>query len=307
MPCRSGRPGRSPTKETRSGSPRHCVADGIRHLRPPSFQRACLARAPVTPARKPATRLAGDRQRPLRLSQRRCAVTASRRSSRERRVQGLHLGPQNHPRIAPRLDQPVGTPWAQSATSTLPDRVLWSLLLRSGEYDERFDAAFHDLLTWLTRDTEPYVHVAPLLGLDSDTAVIEIEPGVEIAKMTDQEVIACLTNGLISTSDAQGRSAHVPLRHAIRIREEWPIVVGVSAIDVDAGFQDAERNAARIEQLVHILRLLKDGAVGVVGTLSFVPIPYGVPSAFLRQPPFAWLSRQPLGRPSVPPGCDVSA
>jgi hypothetical protein len=98
--------------------------------------------------------------------------------------------------------------------------------LRRGAFDaDEFETGFEEVVESLAFETAPWVVIAPLSGLASDAIPIELEPGVEIVKMSDDEVIACLSTGLITGSGMAGFTS-VGHRLAIRLSEEWPAVVG---------------------------------------------------------------------------------
>jgi hypothetical protein len=176
-----------------------------------------------------------------------------------------------HPIIGTRLGKPVGTEFSRALLEEdrLPDRLLYPVL-RRGSFDAgEFDTAFEQLVESLTFEKTAWVVVAPLSGVASDATPIGLEPGVEIVRMSDDEVIACLSTGLITGVGSTG-FVSVANRIAIRLTEHWPAIVGNEEHDGAAADAHTCRSEL-VEAVVHVLRLLKNGEVSVPGTVMFSP------------------------------------
>ena len=176
-----------------------------------------------------------------------------------------------HPIIGPRIGKVVGTAFSRTIVQEegLPDRLVYRFL-RRGSFDAtEFDAGFEELVESLAFETAPWVVIAPLSGMAANATPIELEPGVEIVEMTDNEVIACLSTGLITGFGMTG-FVSVGNRIAIRLSERWPAVVGDGNDDDLRSATDAySRRVELVEAVVQVLRLLKDGEVSVPGTVAF--------------------------------------
>lgn len=174
-----------------------------------------------------------------------------------------------HPVIGARLGKLVGTTFHRGLLEEerLPDRLLYRFL-RRGSFDaDEFDIAFQELVESLTFETAAWIVIAPLSGVASDETPITLEPGVEITTLSDPEVIACLSTGLLTSFGGTG-ATFVTNRIGIRLTEQWPAIVGDDEHDEDATHAYARR-ADLVEAVVHVLRLLKDGEVSVPGTVAF--------------------------------------
>jgi len=173
-----------------------------------------------------------------------------------------------HPLIGTRLGKLVGTAFSRALLEEdrLPDRLLYPFVRRGCFDADAFDAAFKQLVESLTFETATWVVIAPLSGVASEATPIELEPGVEIIAMSDAEVIACLSTGLVTGFGSAGFTS-VTNRIAIRLTERWPAIVGD---DEHRAATDAHtRRTELVEGVVHVLRLLKDGDVSVPGTVAF--------------------------------------
>jgi hypothetical protein len=134
-----------------------------------------------------------------------------------------------HPVIGTRLGKLVGTAFSREllAADRLADWLVYRFLRRGSLEAAEFDAAFEQLLELLTSDAAAWVVIAPLSGVASDAAPIELEPGVEIIAMSDAEVIACLSTSLITGFGSAGFTS-MANRIAIRLTEQWPVIVATT-------------------------------------------------------------------------------
>lgn len=171
-----------------------------------------------------------------------------------------------HPVIGPRLDSAVAG-WSLDPGNVLG--LLVSAMLSEADdlSDDCFERVFPPFYAWLTREAEDVVVIAPLSGLDADDMPIALGPGVEIDRMSDAEVIACLTTRVIS-GFGSGTQTYVDPRLAIRIRERHPVGEGFLSADPLSG------RIEPIEAVVNALRILKAGKVHVPGFVDMPAAPY---------------------------------
>jgi hypothetical protein len=178
-----------------------------------------------------------------------------------------------HPIIKDRVDTLVGGPFSTLTTEAeqVPERVMWALAPTPGGLtDASFDAAFTEVYRWLTKDSEEYLVVAPLVGVELDGRV-ELGGGVEIDRMTGDEVAACLT-GQVLERFGSPESAWVRSRAALRIRESFPIIVGDERPEATGIVEEAWlRWSVSIEDAIHEMRLFKPGQVWTRGAVYFTP------------------------------------
>jgi hypothetical protein len=179
-------------------------------------------------------------------------------------VAALH----DHPVIKDRLGKPVGT--ALGATVLAPELVpgrLFSMMDRPEDFDE----AFVRLYGWLLRERDAYVLVAPLPRLALEEGPVELEPSIELAVMTSNEMVAALTHGLIQ---GVGRSERISVSPdaALHVREAFPIRVGVQ---LEAAREDTEeiyeRWNALIDDALLALQLYKPGPMPTLGAIYLSP------------------------------------
>jgi len=131
---------------------------------------------------------------------------------------------------SPQVDTLVGTALSaeRQEVDKLADRILWDLARRAEglRFDsDAFDESFERLIADLERTEYELPISAPLPGVKCADLPIEVEPGLEIALLSDNEIAWCLRSGLIPTIG--------PVEHAmvgevvgIRMRLSLPKIVG---------------------------------------------------------------------------------
>jgi Apea-like HEPN len=174
-----------------------------------------------------------------------------------------------HPTIGPRLNTLVGSLVSSRRLEAdeIPDRLVWRQLEHQS-FNESVFSEFDELYAWLTRKRESYIVIAPLSGLALEAGPIRLRPGTELDRMSDEEVIGCLQFRLIQSMGSVD-FVRVPLRFAVRIREEVPIVVGDADLSVEEATVFTQRWASRVESVIDALRLFKPGLVSVPGIVYF--------------------------------------
>jgi hypothetical protein len=202
-----------------------------------------------------------------------------------------------HPVIGRRLDTLVGTTFSamRLEADRVPDRVVWALPSGPARTSvDEFDAAFDRVYSWLTRDVETFLIVAPLPEVELTDGPIALSAELEIDRLTDEEVRAGLYQRVVPMMGS-GDTAHVLSRVGMRIREEFPILIG-EARDDDTRLTEAQdawgRWAKSIEDVLHLLRLHKAGTVTTPGAVAFatpdqggyqgVPVAASSPISFVR-------------------------
>lgn len=179
----------------------------------------------------------------------------------------------SHPVAAPRLDQLVGTLHGASLVEPEPtiDQLLYPLL-RNGSFDASiFDATYEAVFSVLTHDTATYVVLAPLPGARFEAVPIQLDSGVEIVELSEDEIARCLNAGFLN-EHTMGGFVHLEQVFGVQLKEEWPILVGPAAADHLPDVQVAwDARATQIERAVHSLRLSKAGTVYSPGTVAFSP------------------------------------
>jgi Apea-like HEPN len=193
------------------------------------------------------------------------------RQSEEHRavVQALR----RHPLIRNRLDTLVGTVFSATRTDAeaVPERLVWALDPKKGLSEESFDQAFTEVYRWLIRDREEYLVLAPLLDVDLQSDTVQLGSELEIDRLNDDEVAACLTAQVIPTWGSP-EITQVSSRTGLRIRECFPVIVGDQRPDGAAVLDEAgTRWSTLIEEAVHVLRLFKPGHVSARGAVGFTP------------------------------------
>lgn len=181
------------------------------------------------------------------------------------------------PHIAQQLDRFVGTALGGGhiATDHVADYLLWRLPRISGglRFDEaEFTTLFHNFEADLQRTSFSFVLLAPLLGLKLESAPIRLDLDIEIDNMTDDEIVRCLTWGLLPDPLGLRRMAEVKSATAMRVRYQLEKRVGPHDRSQAEEALEIERAAiARGMAVLHALRVFKDGRVSIPGVLRFSP------------------------------------
>jgi hypothetical protein len=177
---------------------------------------------------------------------------------------------EKHPTIGPRLDTLVGSVWGLQRLDAdqIPDRLLWTQL-ESASFDERaFAEEFEELYAWLVREHELFTVLAPLAGLDLERSPIPLGQTIEVDQLTDQEVGRCLEYGVLP-GFRMGASMNVPLRAAVRIRDDFPILVGETDRPNDSASRIYQQWKSDVDSVLQALRLFKSGVVFAPGVVYF--------------------------------------
>lgn len=138
------------------------------------------------------------------------------------------------PDIAAQMDQLVGTAFGTTTLEAhhITDRLIWSLAesTRGLHFDEQvFDEQFRQLITDLRRSEFSFILLVPLFGVTAESLPIALEPNVEIDRMTDDEIVRCLTVGMLpDPHDRPSTSLVATVRSdiAVRVRHYLPKRVG---------------------------------------------------------------------------------
>jgi hypothetical protein len=176
-----------------------------------------------------------------------------------------------HPVLRDRVDTAVGTGFSSSHVDAayIPEQLMWSM--PAGELPtDSFDQAFDRLVQTLTREGEDYLVIAPLVNLNLESR-ITFTDRIDVDLMTAEEAAACLSARVIRSLGSTD-TAWVHTREAIRIRDSFPISAGD---EIEVGTQPLEdatrRWSIEIEEVLHGLRLYKEGQVWVEGAVGFTP------------------------------------
>jgi hypothetical protein len=149
----------------------------------------------------------------------------------------------------------------------LVDRILWDLARRTDGLTfeaEAFDKSFEQLIADLERTEYELPLFAPLLGLSCADSAIQLEPGLEIASLSDREIAWCLRAGLIPTFGPAGH-AMVGEIVGIRMPVVLPKIVGDERPEADAALELERKSVERALAVIHALRAFKRGRFSTPG------------------------------------------
>jgi hypothetical protein len=190
------------------------------------------------------------------------------------------------PDIAAQMDQVVraGVEITTLEAHRIADRLIWSLAERTGglHFDEQvFNEQFHQLITDLRRSEFSFILLVPLFGVTAESLPIVLEPHVEIDRMTDEEVVRCLTVGLLPDPHDRPSSSHMATVRsdiAVRVRYYLPKRVGenseVTPNPIVSGARDLATN------VLYALRVFKEGRISIPGMLNVnLPMEWPLPHA----------------------------
>lgn len=212
--------------------------------------------------------------------------------------------------IAPLLGQVVGTEESQARIEPhrVTDRLIWELGKKTGAGE--FDlASFDDLYSaWdaeLRSARIREVSIAPLVGLSVQHVPVQLEPGITIDALTDDEISRMLSSGFLPPDSFHSNYWWVTpsAKYGVRIERDAERRIAEST-----GSRTAERWRAlteRCEDVLIALRILKAGQVRspgfasfqdcwfLRGSTSFNPLP-DFPFPFDRREPSYWLADEDL-------------
>ena len=208
------------------------------------------------------------------------------------------------PEINGQLETLVGT-ISEARRIEIPhitDHLIWRLAQLTGlGFDEPwFDQLFEQFRTDLARTSFDYYSISPLLGLTVEVAPLLLEPGVVLDRMTDDEIVRCLSNGFLASWPRSHSVAnvgtpvavrvHYPLEKRIGDREQTPIEPWLEIV--------TRANETAMEVL-HVLRLFKEGQVSVPGLLQLSsqwPMEGGTGYLYMNPGPMPWFNKYTLSR-----------
>jgi hypothetical protein len=132
------------------------------------------------------------------------------------------------PDIAAQMDQLVGTVIGMSGLEAhhITDRLIWLLAESTGglHFNEQvFNEQFRQLITDLRRSEFSFIILVPLFGMTAESLPITLEPNVEIDRITDEEIVRCLTVGMLPDPHDRPSTSHVATVRsdiAVRVRYE---------------------------------------------------------------------------------------
>jgi hypothetical protein len=190
------------------------------------------------------------------------------------------------PDIAAQMDQLVGTAMGMSGLGAhhITDRLIWSLAESTGglHFDEQvFNEQFHQLITDLRRSKFSFIILVPLFGMTAESLPIALEPKVEIDRMTDEEIVRCLTVGMLPDPHDRPSTSHVATVRsdiAVRVRYYLPKRVGeyseVAPNPIVSGARDLAIN------VLYAMRVFKAGRISFPGILDLnLPMEWPLPHA----------------------------
>lgn len=182
------------------------------------------------------------------------------------------------PHISQQLENLVGTVQGSQRIEVhhVADYVVWRMPQSTGELrfrESQFDHLFNRFEADLNRTSLAYVVVAPLLGLKVEPVPIQLEPDIEVDNMTDEEIVRCLRLGMFRHPFGMGRMAQIGSPAAVRVRyslEKW-IGPHEEMAGIEQALGAARTAVERAMEVLHALRLFKDGRVSVPGLIQFSP------------------------------------
>jgi hypothetical protein len=136
----------------------------------------------------------------------------------------------------------------------------------------QFDIVFRELDTDLRRDSFSFVILAPLVGLKLGSAPIQLGPDIEIDKMTDDEIVRCLSLGILPDPFGSRPMVNIQSPAAVRVRFQLKKEVGREPPRPLEEAVRVERLAIqRAMMVLYALRIFKEGRVSIPALLRFSP------------------------------------
>ncbi len=179
------------------------------------------------------------------------------------------------PDIARQIGNAVGTDLESYGirVDSVADYIVWKLPRASGGLrfaESQFDDIFGKFEADLRQTSISYVVLAPLLGLKLGSAPIPLGHDIEIDKMSDDEIVRCLTLGLLSEPFGPRPMVDVKSPAAVRLRFRMNKRVGLEPLrSVEEAFRDQSGAVQRAMTVLHALRIFKDGRVSIPALLRF--------------------------------------
>jgi len=207
------------------------------------------------------------------------------------------------PHIAQQLDELVGTAIGARRVETddVADYLVWRLPRAAGgmRFDEaQFTQLLRNFEADLGRESLSFALIAPLLGLRVKTAPIRLAADIEIDNMTDEEIIRCLALGLFPSPWGPQRMATIESAAAVRVRYHMEKRVGAHDERQTEEASQIQRTVIdRAIEVLHALRVFKDGRVSIPGLLQF-PLHWPVEGStwfmYSNPGPMPWFNKYEL-------------
>jgi hypothetical protein len=179
--------------------------------------------------------------------------------------------------IHAQLEKLVGTDLSASRVEVheVVDHFVWAIARQRGRlewHEQTFNETFEALMREFDRNSYELEIVAPLHGLGCDPAVddLQLEDGLVLGALSAEEVGWALTTGLIRPQLAPAGLVQVGRVWGVRARFTAPKVVGESMAGTLDTWERQQASIARMEEVLHALRLFKAGRVSLPGSLSLV-------------------------------------
>ena len=207
------------------------------------------------------------------------------------------------PEINGQLETLVGTisQAGRIEIAHITDHLIWALaqsISGLGFAEPRFDELFQKFITDLSRTSFDYYSVGPLLGLKIEVAPLLLESGVVLDHMTDDEIVRCLSIGFLSSWPRSQSVADI--RSAVSVRVQYQLDKRIGDSDqnlIDPGLKIVTGANETAMEVLHALRVFKEGQVSVPGLLQFSsqwPMEGGTGYQYMNPGPMPWFNKYNL-------------
>ena len=209
------------------------------------------------------------------------------------------------PEINGQLETLVGTisQAGRIEIAHITDHLIWALAqsISGLSFAElRFDQLFDKFTTDLSRNSFDYYSVGPLLGLKVEVAPILLEPGVVLDLMTDDEIVRCLSIGFLSSWPRSQSVADIGSAVSVRVQYQLDKRIGDSDQTlIEPGLKIVTGANETAMEVLHALRVFKEGQVSVPGLLQFSsqwPMEGGTGYQYMNPGPMPWFNKYNLTR-----------
>jgi hypothetical protein len=169
----------------------------------------------------------------------------------------------SEPEIARYIDTVAGTKrgWSHLRIDEIADCLIWRMADARGrlEFDPaEFDRLYSNFCVELERDDVEFEAVAPILGFKTDSTSIRLDEGLEIDRLTDEEILRCLVIGPPMGFQTAG-TMHLYADSAVKYRFREKKLFGAVQNDSKALRHEYEEITAKFLEVSHALRLFKKG------------------------------------------------
>ncbi len=179
------------------------------------------------------------------------------------------------PEIGPQLEALVGHEFAMTKLEThkVTDRLVWQIARRSNSLEfseEAFAEEYRRFDSDLRRKQYEIIIAAPLLGLVIDAAPTDLEKGLELDRLSDDEIANCLEANLFASPPVIHGLA--PIRELFGVRIHYVLPkrdIGLTASDVQPAFDRLDEAVGLADQVLHALRTFGPGRVSLPGSVRF--------------------------------------